>query len=241
VTTNIRFSRSANVERDHGDSAIDGYVPTGRAVDVISRVAAGLTDSSAGRTFSITGPHGGGKSSLIVFLDSLLTASSAPEFKSAHSILEAIDPAVDERLRAGMKSVKAGRSGFIRAFATAASEPVTTTIARALYSGAARRLGKDHDLVPSHFGSAATPPEASKVKAVVQRLTAAYPLLLVIDEFGKNLEYFAKSGSQGDPFLLQELAELTQGEEALPLVVITLQHLSFDEYVQGSSTARRRA
>ena len=240
VTTNSRFSRSANVERDHGDSAIDGYVPTGRAVDVISRVAAGLTDSSAGRTFSITGPHGGGKSSLVVFLDSLLAASSAPEFKTAHSVLNAIDPAVDERLRDGMKSVKSGRSGFIRAFATAANEPVATTIARALYSGAVRRLGKDQDLVPAQFGSAATPPEPGEVKPVVQRLTAAYPLLLVIDEFGKNLEYFAKSGSQGDPFLLQELAELTQGEDALPLVVITLQHLSFDEYVQGSSTARRR-
>ncbi|WP_210085554.1 hypothetical protein [Mycobacterium sp. OAE908] len=71
-------------------------------------------------------------------------------------------------------------------------------------------------------------------------MTKAHPVLLVIDEFGKNLEYFATSGSHGDPFLLQELAELTQGEDALPLVVITLQHLSFDEYVQGNSTTRRR-
>lgn len=240
VTTNSRFSRSANVERDHGDSAIEGYVPTGRAVDVISRVAAGLANSSAGRTFSITGPHGGGKSSLIVFLDSLLAAPSAPEFKTAHSILDAVDPEVDDRLRSGMKVVKAGRTGFIRAFATAANEPVATTIARALHAGATRRLGKDQKLVPMEFGSAEVPPAAADVKAAVQRLAVVHPLLLVIDEFGKNLEYFATSGSQGDPFLLQELAELTQGEGALPLVVITLQHLSFDEYVQGNSTARRR-
>lgn len=239
VTTSARFSRSANVERDHGGDAIDGYVPTGRAVDVISRVAAGLTDPSAGRTFSITGPHGGGKSSLIVFLDSLLAASSAAEFKTAHSVLQAIDPAVDVRLRSGLKQVGAGRKGFIRAFATAANEPVATTIARALYSGATRELGPGQDLVMEH-GSASAPPTASDVKAAVHRLTQMHPLLLVIDEFGKNLEYFATSGSQGDPFLLQELAELTQGENALPLVVITLQHLSFDEYVQGSSTARRR-
>lgn len=240
VTTSSRFSKSANVERDHGDSAIDGYIPTGRAIDVVARVAAGLTDTSAGRTFSITGPHGGGKSSLIVFLDSLLAASSASEFRAAHSVLKDIDPNVDARFRSGMKSVKAGTSGFIRAFATAANEPVATTIARALHSGARRALGEDQEIVPAEFASAAMPLKASGIKTVVQRLTAVRPVLLVIDEFGKNLEYFAASGLQGDPFLLQELAELTQGENALPLVVITLQHLSFDEYVQGSSTARRR-
>lgn len=239
VTPSTRFSRSANVERDHGGNAINGYVPTGRAVDVISRVAAGLADPSAGRTFSITGPHGGGKSSLIVFLDSLLSQSSAPEFKTAHSVLDAIDPMVDARLRTALKAVKVGRQGFVRAFATAANEPVTTTIARALHAGAVRAIGPDQDLVPE-YDPAAAAPEPGDVKAVVQRIAQAHPLLLVIDEFGKNLEYFATSGSKGDPFLLQELAELTQGENALPLVVITLQHLSFDEYVQGSSTARRR-
>lgn len=239
VTTNSRFSRSANVERDHGGSAIDGYIPTGRAIDVISRVAAGLSDPSAGRTFSITGPHGGGKSSLIVFLDSLLAAPTASEFKAAHSVLNEIDSSVDARLRAGMKSVRPGRKGFIRAFATAANEPVATTIARAIYAGAIRELGPKQSVVPD-FDSTLTPPEASEVKAIVQRLAQAHPVLLVIDEFGKNLEHFAASGSQGDPFLLQELAELTQGENALPLVVITLQHLSFDEYVQSTATTRRR-
>lgn len=240
VTTSSRFSRSANVERDHGGSAIDGYVPTGRAVDVISRVAMGLTNPSAGRTFSITGPHGGGKSSLIVFLDSLLAASTAPEFKTAHSVLNGIDVGVDRQIRSGMKAVKAGKAGFIRAFATAANESVATTVARALFSGATRMLGQDQDVVPVSFSSAAKPPDTGEIKAAVRRLTDLHPVILVIDEFGKNLEYFATSGSHGDPFLLQELAELTQGEDALPLVVITLQHLSFDEYVQGSSTARRR-
>lgn len=239
VATSSRFSRSANVERDRGGSAIEGYVPTGRAVDVITRVAAGLTDASAGRTFSITGPHGGGKSSLIVFLDSLLASASSPEFKVAHSVLHAIDPTVDDRLRLGLKSVKAGRKGFIRAFATAANEPVATTIARAVHAGATRELGESQDVVPA-VDTTGAPPEPGAVRMAVQRLAKKHPVLLVIDEFGKNLEYFSRSGSQGDPFLLQELAELTQGEDALPLVIITLQHLSFDEYVQGTSTSRRR-
>lgn len=72
VRARPRFSRSANVERDHGAHAIEGYIPTGRAIDVVSRIGRGLLDASAGRTFSITGPHGVGKSSLAVFLDGSL-------------------------------------------------------------------------------------------------------------------------------------------------------------------------
>lgn len=240
VTTSSRFSRSANIERDHGDSAIAGYVPTGRALDVISRISSGLLDPAAGRTFSITGPHGGGKSSLAVFLDGLLAGTGTAEAKVAHQLLASIDPTIDERLRSGMRAVKSGRSGFVRAFATARTEPVAKTIARGLHAGAVRQLGIKQDLVPSSFGSGKSVPSAAEVRSCVLELTKGHPLLLVIDEFGKNLEHFAASGSDGDPFLLQELAELTQGAQARPLVIITMQHLSFEEYVQDSSTARRR-
>src|SRR6059058_4536016 len=103
VATRSRFSRSANVEGDHGRSAIAGYVPTGRALDVIARIANRLADPAAGRTFSITGPHGGGKSSLAVFLDGLMAGTSTAEYKSAHSILESTDPSTDSQLRNGMR------------------------------------------------------------------------------------------------------------------------------------------
>jgi len=240
VQTSSRFSRSANVERDHGGAAIDGYVPTGRALDVISRIATGLSDPSAGRTFSITGPHGGGKSSLAVFLDGLLAPTATSEFKSAHSTLEAVDASVDARLRAGMRAVGSERTGFIRAFATARNEPIAATIARALHAGAKRHLGPAQEFVPTRFASGKKAPGAADIRSCIQRMTESQPVLLVIDEFGKNLEFFSASGTDGDPFLLQELAEMTQGADAAPLVVITMQHLSFEEYVQGSSTARRR-
>ena len=59
VTVKPRFARSANVERDLGPAAIDGYLPTGRALDVVARVGRGLLAPSAGRALAITGPHGG--------------------------------------------------------------------------------------------------------------------------------------------------------------------------------------
>lgn len=240
VKARSRFGRSANVERDHGGSAIDGYIPTGRALDVIARIARGLSDPTAGRTFSLTGPHGGGKSSLAVFLDGLLSAPTTPEFKTAHQILKSIDDSVDTELRAATRAVKASRTGFLRAYATARSEPVAITIARALRSGAVRQFGRNQDLVPKVFGSSKHSPTSAEIRRSVVSLTDAQPVILVIDEFGKNLEHFATSASDGDPFLLQELAEMTQGADAIPLVILTMQHLSFDEYIQDTSAARRR-
>lgn len=240
VSTNSRFSRSANVERDHGGEAIDGYVPTGRALDVIARIANGLLKPAAGRSFSVTGPHGGGKSSLAVFLDGLLAGSATPEFKAAHAILASIDESIDLTLRKGMRAVKAGRNGFVRASATARNEPVAATIGRALHAGAVRQFGPRQAIVPAHFAAPKRVPSATEIHDCMQQMTRSHPVLLVIDEFGKNLEHFAATGTEGDPFLLQELAEITQGADAAPLVIVTMQHLSFDEYVQDSSTARRK-
>ena len=240
VRPRARFSRSANIERDQGPDAIDGYVPTGRALDVIARVARGLAEPAAGRAFSITGPHGGGKSSLAVFLDGLLSQPTTLGFKAAHDILRSVDPAVDAELRASIQAVNGSRSGFFRAFATAQKEPVAGTIARALHTAAVRELGPRQKLVPDSFRSDKTPPTNADIRDCIQRIGSTRPMLLLIDEFGKNLEYFVASGSDGDPFLLQQLAEATQGATAIPLVIITLQHSSFDEYVQFTSTARRR-
>lgn len=240
VNTTGRFSRSANVERDHGGAAIQGYVPTGRALDVISRIAGGLVNPAAGRAFSVTGPHGGGKSSLAVFLDALLSPPATADSKAAREILRSTDDAVAKQVTQGMSAVKAGRGGFIRAFATARKEPVAATVARALFAGAVRQFGPSQNLVPASFNSRHQAPSSIEIRACINELVDKQPVLLVIDEFGKNLEHFVASGDSGDPFLLQELAEMAQGADPARLVIITMQHLSFDEYVQDSASARRR-
>ena len=64
------------------------------------------------------------------------------------------------------------------------------------------------------------------------------PLLLVIDEFGKNLEAMS-GGGDADPYLLQQLAEAGQGS-GLPIFVLTLQHLSFEDHLAGATSIQRR-
>ncbi len=240
VTTKPRFSRSANVERDSGVRAIDGYVPTGRALDVVKRVTRGWLDPTAGRTLSITGPHGGGKSSLAVFLDALHSPRRGRLFHAAIDSLATVDAEAAELLLEAAKSVDSGGRGFVRALATASQEPVSATIARALHAGAIETFGVRQGLVPESFRSATHVPSARKIIDTLGAMCADRPVLLLVDEFGKNLEHFAATGRDGDPYLLQELAEATQGERAWPLVIVTMQHLAFDDYVQEASVSRRR-
>ena len=71
-----------------------------------------------------------------------------------------------------------------------------------------------------------------------RRLATESPLLLVIDEFGKNLEAI-RDGGDTDPYLLQQLAEAGQGS-GLPIFVLTLQHLSFEDCLTGVDGTQRR-
>jgi len=85
-------------------------------------------------------------------------------------------------------------------------------------------------------------PTTRFVRDAVEKLAAYGPVLLVIDEFGKNLEAFADSRSDADLYLLQELVEwshgIRDGENAL--LTITMQHLAFEEYLDSVSQTVRR-
>jgi hypothetical protein len=241
IQVKSRFSRSVNIERDGGPSSLEGYIPTGRALDVVRRLAQGMIEASAGRSLSITGPHGGGKSSLAIFVDALTSSSSSKNFKIAHKLLEEFDPDLASIWSTARSKLVDQGSGFSRAVVTAAREPITESIVRAL-----SRAASSENL---------TSPKIKKLMAEIEKDTASRdrkildlikeiashrPLILIIDEFGKNLEAYADAPSESDPFILQAISEMGQGDSALPIFVMTMQHLSFDDYIQSSSSSQRK-
>ena len=230
VSIEPRFSRSANIERDYGADSIQGYIPTGRALDLLRRIARGLANPAAGRAFSVVGPHGGGKSSFAVFLHALFEPRGTQAQNAALATLEVSDPQLAQEWRAAIEGIDPDGNGAVCAYATASQESVTRTISRAL-------AGSTEQIEDATTASGTDPVE---VLARVRSLATRRPLVIVIDEFGKNLQSYAASGIDGDPYLLQEIAESAQGANALPILLITMQHLSFDEYVTEASTARRR-
>lgn len=245
-----QFARSANLERDAENvEPLDGYVVTARALDVVERVTAAAL-GTAGGAWSITGPYGSGKSSLALLLDAAFGSPGRARECALTKISDASPAAKDEVLRA-LSQHRSRSDGFYRALVTADREPVARTLLRGLHRAVVRHHGK----VP---GSAEFPassvlklaqrrasraqdpvdPSVSELVDIAHCMASQAPLLIIIDEFGKNLEA-AGTDESGDTYLLQRLAEAGQGT-GLPIFVITLQHLSFEEYLAGADDLRRR-
>ena len=124
-----RFSRSANIERDNSTDAISGYLPTARALDVVRRVVDGIEDPRAGRSISVTGPYGSGKSSLGLFLAALLGGEKSLRAR-ADVLLSESDPDLARRL-SQVRALQAP-NGFVCSAAVGQRESIVDTVLRAL-------------------------------------------------------------------------------------------------------------
>ncbi len=252
VSTSPRFARSANLERDVTSiDPLDGYIVTARAIDVVDRLATRATCSASGGAWSITGPYGSGKSSLALLIDGAFGEEGEVRNK-ALDLIGTTAPDLEDKILHAHELHGTIRSGFCRAVATAGREPIGHTVLRALHSAVVRRFDKIPP--PSKFKASQvlkdaladeasddprrTGPSPSALLAVARCLAESAPLLIVIDEFGKNLEAIA-STPDSDPYLLQQLAEAGQGGGA-PIFTLTLQHLSFEDYFTTAGNLEHR-
>ena len=247
-----RFARSANLERDiTATEPLHGYIVTARALDIVERLAVTAATTQAGGAWSITGPYGSGKSSLAVLLDGAF-GDAGPVRDAALGLIDEVAPDVSALLVDAHGRYETHETGFNRAVVTASREPISHTVLRGLHSAVVRRFGK----IPSasKFPAAGalraalsdaaskdlrrTGPSPAALLEVARCLADDAPLLIIIDEFGKNLEAVDQS-SDTDPYLLQQLAEAGQGAGA-PIFTLTLQHLSFQDYFMGSDDPEQR-
>ena len=144
--------------------------------------------------------------------------------------------------------------GFFLGIVTASKEPIGITVLTAIETAIIRRYGKIptaktlpsiktfKDIKKIHEGKKNDPtykgPSVPELKDLVMELSDVTPVLLLIDEFGKNLEEAAES-ALADPYILQELAEAGSGD-GKPIFLITLQHLSFEDYFTATGENTRK-
>jgi len=243
-----RFARSTNVERDSDRVDLGGYVLTSRALDVIERVINAIRTPSAGRALSLTGPYGTGKSSLALFIDALLGNPSHPVTKASHALLAEASQPLAAKAASALALVGSNGDGFIRAVVTAQREPVLATLIRALVCGVRRYCDRhphvtDEPVLQRVLSlGAAEQLTVAELRHLVMRVCEVAPVLIVIDEFGKCLEYAlrAPDSTSADLFVLQDLAEWAAGATAMPAVIITLQHLAVQDYSAHVSSLVRR-
>ena len=248
VTVPPKPYASTNIEHD-SITTLKNYLPSASTLEIIERFAAGLNGAKSGRMLSITGPYGSGKSTMAVFLNGLLSGEKDAEWTTTFKILRHASAATANILAAARRKTDTNQKGMIRCVVTARREPITVTILRALDSGATKYFGRyskkdfpkagvlrksmsnlKQDMIPS----------SKEMTDLITDICNVAPVMIMIDEFGKNIEYFTTDETQqSDLFLLQELAEISGPDRKSPLSIITLQHMAFEEYAAGASAARK--
>ena len=231
---------SSNIEHDSGN-ILGRYVPDPIAMDALKRFLGGDT------AMSIMGPYGSGKSTFGVLLNCILAPSADPSFEASIEKIRVASPDIAHIAGKFRKDSGIVSNGMMRCTVSARQEPVAVSILRAAVSGAESFFGARYS--KRNFAEAPTlrklsravmrgiVPDAGAVLGIITSMAKASPTLLMIDEFGKNIEYFADGGTDGDLFLLQEIAEASH---KLPLHVVTIQHMAFGEYAAGRNAERMK-
>jgi hypothetical protein len=238
-----RSVRAVSLDVDRSDpEVLRGYVAGEHVLDALRRVAISLQPEPRTRAFSITGPYGSGKSSFALLLSALLSPKSDPAHRAAIKLLRQADPQLADTFVRERRGLGVSDRGLISAMVTAHREPISAALLRALCRGAEefwKKGGKPSLLRRLREAVEADEHDQGFVLGVFDELSETAPVLVVVDELGKNLEYAAEHPGD-DLYLLQQLAERLSSRPGFSGALVTLAHLGFEDYLGGAGDARRR-
>jgi hypothetical protein len=205
VRVGRRFQKAVRVDADDaGNGALDGYVFSPSAAQILKQMAAQVAETGQG-AFTWTGPYGGGKSSLALLLAALVGQESIKR-KTASALVDADTAALIA------KHLAARGKG------------------RAVVAVTGRRADAEAEILDA-VAQHARGGRRRRWKGAIDALgeLAAQPggVLLLIDEMGKFLEHAAKG--EGDVHFFQQLAEEASRSKGR-LLVVGILHQAFDDY-----------
>ena len=249
VSVKRRYSRSVNLERDINiPNSIDGYIPTSRTIDGLTRFIRSVAQPNSVRAWTLTGAYGTGKSAFAHFLTMLCGPHEDATRYKAKEILISVD---DKGELSKLVDTLISPKGFLRAIATAQREPITNTITRALYNGSSlfwenapgRKPYAFHDINELYYSlKTGRRIDANKLLYLLKETSFASKsgVLLIIDELGKCLEYSAQNKTLDDLYLLQQIAELPAENSANNVFLFGLLHQSFVDYAHNLGSEQRK-
>lgn len=248
-----RFRRSIHLERDfYRENAIDGYVLTATARQMLSRVIDSIENEATSKAWSLTGPYGSGKSAFALYTAKLLGNANSPTAQQALELLEQGDTDLYARFKNNTGNGKLTQSGFCPVLISGERAPLSLALLRGLERGLSyfnesytslSICQKINDLLKSTDSDSL--PSAKAITNLYELAThqicesGGSGLLLVIDELGKFLEFATQHPSQGDMFILQTLAELADRSQQTPLFLMTILHQAFEAYAQQTDQSQR--
>ena len=248
-----RFRRSVHLERDfYTENALDGYVLTATAREMVSRVIATLGNETTAKAWSLTGPYGSGKSAFALFAAKLLGDPDASTTQQALDLLRRGDPTLYEKFNYMNGNGKNSLSGFCPVLISGERAPLSLGLLRGLVHGLTASNGtippasliqKSQKLLET--AEKGTLPSASEITTLFESAanviceSGGSGLLVVIDELGKFLEYATQQPAQGDMFVLQTLAEFADRSENTPLFLMTILHQAFERYAERAGKSQQ--
>jgi len=243
VLVNTHYTRSVNLERDADSlSVVKAYIPTTRAMQTLTSMAAALKAEESPRAWSLVGPYGSGKSSFAVFLAHLLGSSDNPATKTA---LKTIQKSKQPKLAPKLRALTHDSSGYCAVLLTGSPESFGRRLIQSLAEKAQEIWSQRRGTTPAfvedlqNLAKQKEQPTTSDILGAIEELQdklaiAGYSgLLIIVDELGKFLEYEARHYSANDIFLLQALAEHAVAEHQVKLSLVVMLHQSFDQYARG--------
>ena len=230
------LAKSVNVEYDASHSHSHQYIPTARTYETLERISSGLMQPGSCRSFAITGPYGSGKSSFALFFSELLGEAKSIASKKAWKQLKDSNAALAAVLQESLKINGAEKNFFAIGMATSARESILKSFSRAVMHATQTAKISHKNLKRLKAGTCTS----EEIIQLVKDILEVRPLMIVLDEFGKNLEAFRDSTELSDLYLLQQLAELGQSKTKYPFLLITLKHLAFSEYSSDLEQSARR-
>ncbi|ANJ95190.1 hypothetical protein [Serratia plymuthica] len=209
VSISPQYQRSIRVDSDMGQpDALNGYFCHNTASSVIENVCNQILSTNQ-RSFTITGPFGGGKSSLAVVLGSALHSNNKVR-NQARSVLNA------ESIN-GFEQAFPVKNGWNILPIVGRRGSVVLDLSAALNKSLGRKNSKK--ILPSELIDELLNLASQQVDDGV---------IILIDEMGKYLEAAALDIGD-DVFFFQELAEAAARSEGR-LVIIGILHQSFSQY-----------
>lgn len=210
VLISRHYQRSIRVDTDLGrHDALDGYICHSTAISVLESMSKQVSETNQ-RSFTWTGPFGGGKSSLAVALASVLHPDKPLRARARAALKIDAIPTFDQAFPV--------KKGWLIIPVVGKRGSVVTELNAALRK--ANKKGTDNRKTTS----------SNLIKELVQAAEQRSQdgVMIILDEMGKYLEASAL-GQGDDVYFFQELAE-TAARTKGKLVIIGVLHQSFTQY-----------
>jgi hypothetical protein len=222
-----RFHRSVQLARDWADRRnLSEYLLMPTTRDLASRILQNIQAPQGVKAWSITGPYGTGKSAFALFLTDLLS-QDLPDHPQAKVLRCELKFQMSPILPVLMVGERAPLIPAFLSTLAASMLPIAPSLAETVKHVAQTSRISDSDIVALVTQSAR-----------VAKQAGYGGLLIVMDEFGKFLEYLSLHPEADDLLVMQHLAEAVT-RSTIPIVLITILHTSFAEYLPQTNEAQR--